>query len=100
MSNLPGYSKTLFGCSLTGRYMTVLGTNAQSTLDLCLVTAFLQGADPYSPCSPPLLVLPCTVCVPLHAAIMLDSAVSIACWKLLPSIDCFQVMLLQPLLPS
>lgn len=82
VSNLPGYSKTLFGCSLKGRYMTVLATNAQSTLNLCLVTAFLQGADPSSLCPPPLPVLPIaqSVC-PLHAAIMLDLAVLIVCWK-------------------
>lgn len=44
VSNLPGYSKTLFGCTLTGRYVTVLATNAAMTLDLCLLTVFLQDA--------------------------------------------------------
>lgn len=43
IANLPGYSKTLFGCTAAGRYLTVQAPSA-SALDLCLVSAFLQGA--------------------------------------------------------
>ena len=66
VSNLPGYSKTLFGCPLAGRYVTVLATNAATTLDLCLVTVFLQGVPPSPPCCGPARPAPsyhtCSLC--------------------------------------
>lgn len=42
IANLPGYSKTLFGCTAVGRYLTLQAPAARA-LDLCLVSALLQG---------------------------------------------------------
>lgn len=49
IANLPGYSKTLFGCEASGRYLTAQAP-AASSMDVCLLSAFLQGVDrPSSP---------------------------------------------------
>jgi hypothetical protein len=44
IANLPGYSKTLFGCTASGRYLTAQAPTADS-LDVCLLSAYLQGAE-------------------------------------------------------
>lgn len=53
IANLPGYSKTLFGCAATGRYVTAQAPSAGS-LDLCLLSAYLQGgmAESVACCAP------------------------------------------------
>lgn len=47
IANLPGYSKTLFGCTASGRYLTAQAPTADS-LDVCLLSAYLQGAEAWS----------------------------------------------------
>lgn len=49
IANLPGYSKTLFGCAAAGRYLTAQAPAATS-LDVCLLSAYLQGADTEPEC--------------------------------------------------
>lgn len=44
ISNLPGYSKTLFTCSLTGRYVTAVAGSAAGKLEVCLISVFVQEA--------------------------------------------------------
>lgn len=43
VANLPGYSKTLFGCEASGRYLTAQAP-AASSMDVCLLSAFLQDS--------------------------------------------------------
>jgi hypothetical protein len=41
-SNLPGFSKAIFQCGLTGRYVT-LEVPGNKVLDVCSLESFLQG---------------------------------------------------------